>query len=165
MRISVTVSIWLTPAILHLVSMTLLEDDDLELSGQGLYLDFSGSGSGFGPGSGDWSEQEELEDDQILPIDKKVRLTPVHAEPGSDDSSDSAEFDFESPWPTEGGEILVVANSKNLMDREEVFAAIVAGAVAGVVLAATLGTVLIYKWHMKSAVSYTPGQQRAPSTY
>lgn len=27
---------------------------------------------------------EELEDDQILPIDKKVRLTAVHAEPGSD---------------------------------------------------------------------------------
>lgn len=60
---------------------------------------------------------------------------------------------------------MVVANSKNLMDREEVFAAIVAGAVAGVVLAATLGAVLIYKWHVKSAVSYTLGQQKAPNVY
>lgn len=80
-------------------------------------------------------------------------------------SLQDSEFTFESPWPTHGEEIVLVANSKNLMERQEVFAAVVAGAVTGVVLAATLASLLIYKWHKKSDVSYILGRQKASNTY
>lgn len=78
---------------------------------------------------------------------------------------DSSEVAFENPWLTAGGEIIVVANSKSLLEREEVFAAVVAGGVTGGLLAATLSSVLIYKWHMKRDVSYILGRQKASQAY
>lgn len=71
---------------------------------------------------------------------------------------------FDKTQPIAVDEIIVVANSKSLVERKEVFATIVAGGVMGGLLAATLASVLIYKWRIKGD-GYIMGQQRASDEY
>lgn len=72
---------------------------------------------------------------------------------------------FDKNQPIAVDEIIVVANSKSLVERREVFAAIVAGGIMGGLLAATLASVLIYKWRIKGNDGYILGKQRAPDEY
>lgn len=72
---------------------------------------------------------------------------------------------FDKTQPIAVDEIIVVANSKSLAERKEVFATIVAGGVTGGLLAATLASVLIYKWRIKGNDGYIVGQQRASDEY
>lgn len=75
------------------------------------------------------------------------------------------ELTFDKNQPIAVDELIVVANSKSLVERKEVFATIVAGGVTGGLLAATLASVLIYKWRIKGDDGYILGQQRASDEY
>lgn len=72
---------------------------------------------------------------------------------------------FDKTQPMAVDEIVVVANSKSLVEREEVFATIVVGGVMGGLLAVTLASFLIYKWRIKGNDGYILGQQRASDEY
>lgn len=67
------------------------------------------------------------------------------------------------PWPADntGSAYIVVAKGKSFLENKEIFAGVIAGGVTGVILAATLAAILIYKWQRKDVRGYTLGQREA----
>ncbi|XP_070843971.1 syndecan-3-like [Chaetodon trifascialis] len=157
MRLSVIVSLFLTLGLSHAVHPSFSAPPG-DLEGSGYDLDSSGSGSG------DWSEQGELRNMEVPLNSEDVRILAVNPSGRTENTfHDSAVPTFvNTNWPAEdgGSGFINVANSKSLLEREEVFAGVIAGGVTGVILAAALATLLIYKWQTKDD-GYIPGQQRA----
>ncbi|KAM3603473.1 uncharacterized protein V6R79_023066 [Siganus canaliculatus] len=87
---------------------------------------------------------------------------------GSGDGTDSTFQSSSVPssdsndWPTTDSEsvFVVMANSKKFMERNEVIAALIAGGVIGLLLAASLAVILVYKWKKENDGGYILGQQR-----
>ncbi|XP_031178434.1 syndecan-4-like isoform X2 [Sander lucioperca] len=116
-----------------------------DLEGSGYDLDSSGSG--------DWSQQGEMENIEYHPNSKDVRTFTANP--------DSSVLNFDGAHKDSGSAFVVVANSKSFLENKEVFAAVIAGGVTGVALAAALAALLIYTWQKKDNGGYILGQQRA----
>ncbi|XP_067428942.1 syndecan-4-like [Thunnus thynnus] len=126
--------------------------------------DFEGSGYDLdGSGSGDWSDQGEI-NNKDQSNNKDVRILGGGTKNTLQDSSD---LTFDSThWLAKdsGSGYVVVANSKSFLENKEILAGIVAGGVIGVMVAAVLGAILIYKWQKKDG-GYIMGQQRASDDF
>ncbi|XP_026174627.1 syndecan-2-like [Mastacembelus armatus] len=106
--------------------------EDTEGSG----YDFDSSGSG----SGDWSEQGETTKISLRSNGRDLTFGSTH-------------------WPAEDSELVFMANSKSFLENKQIVAGVIAGGVTGLILAATLMALLIYKWQNKDDGGYIMGQK------
>nr|XP_046228836.1 syndecan-3-like [Scatophagus argus] len=154
MRIFFTSSLFLALGLLQPVKMSFIgHPEDLEGSGDDLESS----------GSGDWSE---LDSPGEMKNSKNVRILPANEGGGTENtfpgSSVLTFHSTHSPAKDSTSRLIVVANSKSLLERKEVLTAVIAGGVSGLILAAALGAVLIHKWERKDGDGgYILGQQRA----
>ncbi|KAM6992107.1 uncharacterized protein LKV04_008171 [Tautogolabrus adspersus] len=121
-----------------------------DLEGSGYDLDSSASGSG------DWSENGEDEKN------KEVRISTELTDDGAKNPSHGSSFmTFDKrQWPTKDSYV-ILANRKGFLENKEILDGVIAGGVTGVILAATMAAILIYKWRKKDDEGYILGQQRA----
>ncbi|CAJ1077010.1 syndecan-2-like [Xyrichtys novacula] len=126
-----------------------LEGPGTDLEGPGTDLESSGSGSG------DWSEQDEDEDFWEVwtseNTEEDSKSPPSHEPSGT--------FD-EQQWPSRDSYV-ILANRKTFLENKEVLDGVIAGGVTGVILAATVAAILIYKWQKEDADCHR--RSRVPS--
>ncbi|KAM8725785.1 syndecan-4-like [Acanthopagrus schlegelii] len=124
-----------------------------DLEGSGYDLESSGSGEG--------SEEGGIINITVDPSIKDVRIFAVNAKGGTQNTG-SSDLNFDnSLWSPKDSGFVVMANSKSFLERKEILAGVIAGGVAGVIFAAGLAGLLIYKWQKKAEEGYVLGQQRA----
>ncbi|XP_068433690.1 syndecan-3-like [Clinocottus analis] len=144
MTIPMAATFLLALGLIHPISMSMsVTPEDLE--GSGYELD------SFGSGSGDWLEQGEIENIKDQPSNKGTK-NPSHGSPV---------LNIDDTYKGSGSGFIVVANSKSFLENKEIFAAVIAGGVIGVAIAAAVATLLIYMWQKKDNGGYIAGQQRA----
>ncbi|KAF3702951.1 Syndecan-3 Precursor [Channa argus] len=127
-----TALLFLAFGCVHPASMsfpTLLEDEE---------------GSGYdlgGSGSGDWSEKGEISNMKAIPSSKDLASETTY-------------------WPPEdiGSYFVSGTDTKSFMENKQIFSAVIAGGVTGMILAAILTALLIYKWQDKDNGGYVMGQ-------
>ncbi|TMS11953.1 Syndecan-3 [Larimichthys crocea] len=157
MRTPLTASLFLFLGLMQQINMS-FSALPKDLEGSGDLQEISGSGSG------DLSEQDET-NTKDRPDINDVRVFAENAGGGTKNTfHDSSVVTFdETQWPVMdvGSGYGVMANSKSLLERKEIFAGVIAGGVTGAILAASLATILIYKWQKKDDDGYILGQQRA----
>ncbi|XP_069573225.1 syndecan-2-B-like [Brachyistius frenatus] len=145
MWLSVTASLILVLGLMS-ASSTSLSAPLVDLEGSGYDLDSSGSGSGDGSeqvSSGVIKDQANRKDGHIFAADGSSGLI----------------FDgTHEPAGDTGSEFVILANNKSFLEHKELLAAVIAGGGTGVVIAATLAAILIYKWQKKDEDGYIPGQ-------
>ncbi|KAF1376726.1 hypothetical protein PFLUV_G00214460 [Perca fluviatilis] len=144
--------LFLALGLIHPINMSFpVLPEDLE--GSGYDLDSSGSG--------DWSQQGEMENSEYHPNSKDVRTFTANAGGGTKNTLHaSSVLNFDGAHKDSGLGFVVVANSKRFLENKEIFAAVIAGGVTGVALAAALAALLIYRWQKKDNGGYILGQQR-----
>ncbi|KAK2856126.1 hypothetical protein Q5P01_004861 [Channa striata] len=134
MTVTRTALFFLALGFLHPVRMSftaLLED----VEGSGYDLDSSGSGLG------DLSEQREISNMEVYPSSQDLTAETTH-------------------WPANDSEYFVsVTNNINFLENKQVFTAVIAGGVTGMILAAILTALLIWKWQDKENGGYIIGQR------
>ncbi|XP_028461400.1 syndecan-3 [Perca flavescens] len=136
--------LFLALGLIHPINMSFpVLPEDLE--GSGYDLESSGSG--------DWSQQGGMENSKYHPNSEDVRTFTANAA--------SSVLNFDGAHKDNGSGFVVVANSKSFLENKEIFAALIAGGVTGVALAAALAALLIYRWQKKDNGGYILGQQRA----
>ncbi|KAM9339534.1 uncharacterized protein ABDE67_017180 [Symphorus nematophorus] len=155
MRISL-ISLLLVLGLIHPVYMAI----------SGLFEDLEGSGYDLeASGSGDGSEKGETNIEDQSKSSKNGRIFAPNAGGGTENTlhRSSVRIFDKNYWPGEdrGSGFVVMANSKGFLEREDVFAGVIAGGVTGAVLAAALAGILIYKWQKKDDGGYILSQQRA----
>lgn len=150
----------LFPTFLILISLSLrpseawsLPPEDLEASGDDLDPDLEGSGSG------EWATGVIL-DEKSTPLgSSKGNTVLTKSHKSTQNEVKNQEVD---PWDRE---LTIVQESQGFMERKEVLTAVIAGGVCGVVIAALLGGLLIYKWRKKDSLGYVQGhRQEQPSS-
>ncbi|XP_010771540.1 syndecan-1 [Notothenia coriiceps] len=142
MRIYLKASWFLILGLIHPINMSFPGPPE-DLEGSGYDLDNSGSGSG------DWSEQSEI---------KNTNSKDIHmlAAGGGTQTNFDGTSDLNDNM---GSEYVLVASSKIFLDNKEIFAAVIAGGLIGVVLAAAMAAILIYTWQKKDNEGYVLAQQ------
>ncbi|CAJ1077009.1 syndecan-2-like [Xyrichtys novacula] len=150
-----------------------LEGPGTDLEGPGTDLESSGSGSG------DWSEQDEDEDFWEVwtseNTEEDSKSPPSHVCPSCSQlwrtqqclvtplllslQEPSGTFD-EQQWPSRDSYV-ILANRKTFLENKEVLDGVIAGGVTGVILAATVAAILIYKWQKEDADCHR--RSRVPS--
>ncbi|TKS75531.1 Syndecan-3 Precursor [Collichthys lucidus] len=159
MRTPLTASLFLFLGLIQQINMS-FSALPKDLEGSGDDQEISGSGSG------DLSEQDET-NTKDRPEINDVRVFAENAGGGTKNTfHDSSVVTFDETLPVMpvmdvGSGYGVMANSKSLLERKEIFAGVIAGGVTGAILAASLATILIYKWQKKDDEGYILGQQRA----
>lgn len=114
-----------------------------DLEGSGYDLEDSGSGSG------DWTEEGEIKNTNSKDI--HILATGGGTQTNFDSTSDLND--------NMGSEYVLVPSSKIFLDNKEIFAAVIAGGLIGVVLAAAMAAILIYTWQQKDNEGYVLAQQ------
>ncbi|XP_034088194.1 syndecan-1-like [Gymnodraco acuticeps] len=142
MRIYLKASCFLILGLIHPVNMSFPGPPE-DLEGSGYDLEDSGSGSG------DWTEQGEI---------KNTNSKDIHilAAGGGTQTNFDGTSDLNDNM---GSEYVLVASSKIFLDNKEIFAAVIAGGLIGVVLAAAMAAILIYTWQQKDNEGYVLAQQ------
>lgn len=154
MRIASTVSLFLTLGLIHSVHSSFsAPPDDLEGSGD----DFDTFGSGSGP----WSEKVEKKNINVRTSGKEVTLYDTNLEVGAKNTLHGSSGKAQRPAKDSRSGFVILGKSKGFLERKEILIAVIAGAVTGGILAASLAAILIYKWQKKDDEGYVSGQQRA----
>lgn len=161
MSICLTTCLFLVLGLIHPVFMAISGPPE-DMEGSGYDVENSGSGDGseqVSPGEANIEDQSKC--------GKNVRLFGANGGGGTENTlhgSSVLTFD-KTHWPGKdsGSGFVVMANSKSILEREDVFACVIAGGVTGAALAAALAGIIIYKWQKKD--EYVLGQQRASDEY